>query len=117
LQFSGDLVECRAERRVDHGHDVASDGLFEILFVERAEEEDRLADASISERDGLVELYDSEAEDFGLRFKELGDVYNTHAVAVVFDDSEDGARRDAARNFLDVVAKIFAMDFDPGIKG
>jgi hypothetical protein len=64
-----------------------------------------------------MELYDSKAEDFGLRFEKLGDVCNAHAIAVVFDDGEDGASGRAAGNFLDVMAKIFAMNFDPGIEG
>jgi hypothetical protein len=87
------------------------------LFIERTEEEDGLANAGVAEGDSFVELDDSEAQDFGLRFDELGDVCDAHAVAIVLDDGEDRARSSAAGNFLDVVAEIFAMNFDPGIEG
>jgi hypothetical protein len=87
------------------------------LLVEGAEEKDRLPNAGVAERDGFVELYYSKAEDFGLPFEELGNVCNTHAVTVVLDYGKDRARGGAARNLLDVVAKIFAMDFHPGIEG
>jgi len=117
LGFGGDLIERWAQRRVDHGHDGAGNSVFEVLFVERAKEEDGLANAGIAKRDGFVELYDGEAEDFRLRFEELGDVCDAHAVAVVFDDGEDGTRSGAAGNFLDVVAQIFTMNFHPGIEG
>ncbi len=117
LGFGGDFVERGAKGRVKHGQDVAGHGVCEILFVEWAEKKNGLANARVAEGDGFVKLDDREAEDFGLRFEELGDVGDTHAVAVVFDDRENGARGNAAGNFGDVVAEVFAMDFDPWIEG
>jgi hypothetical protein len=117
LRFGGDLVQRGTRRRINHGHDAASDGVFEVLLVEGAEEEDGLANASVTQGDGFVELYNGEAEDFWLRFEELGDIRDTHAVAVVFDDREIGTRGGAAGDFLDVVAKIITVNLDPGIEG
>ena len=116
LRFGGDLVQCEAQRRVDHGHDASCDGVFEIVLVERAEQEDGLANAGIAERHGFVELHDGKAEDFRLRLKELGNVGHAHAVAVIFDDREDGTRGGAAGNFLDIVAQVFAMNLHPRIE-
>jgi hypothetical protein len=86
------------------------------LFVEGTEEKDRLPNAGVAERDGFVEFNDGEAEDFWLGFEELGGICDSHAVSIVLDYREDWARGSAARNLFDVVAKIFAMDFYPGIE-
>jgi len=80
---------------VDHGHDAAGGGICEILLVKRAEEEEGLANAGVAQRDGFVEFDHREAEDFRLRFEDLGDVCDAHTVAVVFDDCAMG--REAAR--------------------
>src|SRR5260370_13858990 len=117
LRFGRDFIQRGAHRRVNHGHDAASDGILEVLLVERAEEKDGLSNASIAQRDGFVELHDGEAEDFRLRFEELGDVGYSRAVAVVLDDCEDGTRGGSTANFLDIVAQVFAVNFYPGIEG
>ena len=116
LRFGRDLVEGRTKRRVDHGHDAAGGGICEILLVERAEEEEGLANAGVVQRDGFMEFDHSEAEDFRLRFEDLGDVCDAHAVAVVFDDREDGTRSGAAGHFLDIVSQIFTVNLNPGIE-
>jgi len=117
LHFGSDFVRDGTETSVDHGEDVAGDGVREVLFIEGAEKQDGFAGASVAKRKGFVKFDDSEAEDFGLRFEKLSDVGDAHAVAVVLDDCQDGARGNATRDFSDVVAKVFAMDFDPGIEG
>jgi len=63
-----------------------------------------------------VELDDGKAEDFWLRFEELSDVGDACAVSVVLDDGKNWAGGNATGYFGDIVAKIFAMDFDPGIE-
>ena len=117
LQFGGDLVQRGAQRRVDHGHDAACDGVFKIVLVERAEEEDGLANAGVAQRDGFVKLHDGETEDSRLRLEELGDDAHAHAVTVVFDDGENGTGSGAAGDFLDIVTQIFAVNLYPWIKG
>src|SRR6266568_483224 len=96
LRFRRNVVERWAERRVDHRYDAASNGIFKILFVERAEKQDALADAGIAQADGFVKFDDSEAEDFGLWLEEPSDIGDAHAVSVVFDHRQDGPRSDAA---------------------
>ena len=64
-----------------------------------------------------MKLDDGEPEDFGLRFEKLSNVGQAHSVAIVFDDGEDGASRNATGDFGHVVAEVFAMDFDPRIEG
>ena len=93
------------------------DSVCKILFVEWTEKEDGLANTGVAEGEGFVELDNGETEDFGLRFEKLSNNGHAHAVAIVFDDGEDGASGNAAGDFGNVVAKIFAMDFDPGIEG
>jgi len=61
----------------------------------------------------LREADDGETQDFGLRFKELGDVLQHPCVAVVLMTARMGRDAMAARNFLDVVAKIFRDGFRP----
>ena len=117
LCFGGDFVERGTEGRVDHRKDVAHDSVGKVLLVEGAEKKDGLANAGVAEGEGFVKLDDGEAKDFRLRFKKLRDVGNAGAIAVVFDDGENGARGNAAGDFGDVVAKVFAMNFDPGIEG
>src|SRR5215472_15145148 len=67
LRFGGDLVQGGANGRVNHGKNVASYGVGEVLLVKRAEKKDRFANASVAKREGFVKLDDREAEDFGLR--------------------------------------------------
>jgi hypothetical protein len=117
LRFGGDFVQRGTCRRVDHGHDVPGDGIREILLVEGTHQEDGLANACVAERNGFVQLHDRKAKDFCLRLEELGDVRHTHAVAVVLDHREDRTRSGTAENFLNIVAKVFAMNFHPGIEG
>ena len=64
MRFGGDLVQRGTERRIDHGRNAADDGIFEIAFVERAEQENGLANASVAQRDGFVELHNGKTEDF-----------------------------------------------------
>jgi hypothetical protein len=65
---------------------------------------------------GFVKLDDGETVNFALGLEELSDVDDTGAVAVVLDDGQDRAAADASGNFLNVVAEIFSVDFDPGIE-
>src|SRR6266702_3026638 len=116
LRFRRNVVERWAERRVDHRYDAASNGIFKILFVERAEKQDGLADAGIAQGDSFVKFDDSEAEDFGLWLQESSDIGDAHSVSVVFDHRQDGPRSDAAGNFLNVVAEVFPVNFHPGIE-
>src|SRR5207248_524544 len=71
------------------------------LVIRHADTADAGVDADV-ERDGLVACG--------------GDVDDAHAVAVVLDDGENRTRGNAAGDFGNVVTKIFAMDFDPGIE-
>jgi len=87
------------------------------LLVEGTEQKDGLLYARIAKRVRFVKFDDGEAEDFTLGLEELSDVGDSGAIAIVFDDGEDGTRANAAGDFLNVMAEIFAMDFDPGIEG
>jgi len=51
-----------------------------------------------------------------LGLEEFGDVADSGAIAIVFDDGEDRAGANAEGDFLNVIAEVFAMDFDPGIE-
>ena len=117
LRFAGDLVQRGAQRRVDHGHDAAGDGIFEVLFVKRAEQEDGLANATVAQGDSFVEFHHGESKDFRLRLQQLGDVGHPRAVAVVLDHREDGPRGGAPRDFLHIVAQVFTVDLHPWIEG
>ena len=117
LRLSGNFVDCGADGRINHRKDVAGNRVGEVLFVEWAKKKDGLANPGVAESEGFMELNDGEAENLGLRFEKLRDVGDAHSVAVVFDDGEDGPAGNAAGDFGHVVAKIFAMDFDPGVEG
>src|SRR5436309_887933 len=97
--------------------DAAGDGVFEIAIVERAEKENRLANAGVAQSDSFVQLHDGETEDFPLRLEDLGDIGHAHAVAVIFDDGKDGTRSHTAGDFLDVMAQVFAVNLHPRIEG
>src|SRR5437879_12243758 len=45
LRFGGNLIQCGAQRRVNHRHDAAGDGVFDIAIVERTAKENALEDA------------------------------------------------------------------------
>jgi len=117
LRFGGTLVQRGAQKGIDHGRDAAGDGVFEIAIVERAEKENRLANAGVAQSDSFVQLHDGETEDFPLRLEDLGDIGHAHAVAVIFDDGKDGTRSHTAGDFLDVMAQVFAVNLHPRIEG
>src|SRR5256885_3158505 len=117
LHFGGDLIQRGAKKGIAHGRDAAGDGVFEIAIVEWAENENRLANAGVAQRDSFVQLHDGEAEDFRLRLEDLGDIGHAHAVAVIFDDGKDGTRSHTAGGCLEGMAQVFAVNLHPRIGG
>ncbi len=112
-----DAVQHVSDRRVDHGHDVASHGLLEARFVEGAHEQDRLRDPGLADGQGLRQLHHREAGDRVQGLEQARHVRDAEPVAVVLDDGEDGPRRHPPRHLVHVVAQVRGGDLDPGIEG
>src|SRR5256885_5710096 len=117
LHFGGDLIQRGAQKGIDHGRDAAGDGVFEVAIVEWAENENRLAQAGVAQRESFVQPHDGEAEDFRLRLQGLGALGSAPAVAVIFDDGKDGTRSHTAGESLAVIADGFAVNIHPRIEG
>ena len=101
--------------RVDHRHDIAVHEFAEIALVEGTHQEDGLADATVTKRNGLVELDDGEAGDLAVPFEGTRDMGHTQPVAVVLDDRQHGTLRQPG-DFGGVVRQVAGMYFDPRVE-
>jgi len=109
-------IELAADGRVHHRHHTARHDLRELGGSERAEQQDRLRDASIAQRHRLVQLDDREARDRVVRLERARDVDHSGAVAVVLNHRENRPAANPAADGRHVLSECRRVDLEPRIE-
>src|SRR5262245_15617694 len=108
-------MELSSNRRINHRHDIACDRITKISFVAASHQEDRFANARISQQHCFVQLDHCKPEYRLKRLQQSRDIYNTQAISIVLDDCQNRPRIDTPMNLSCVMTNVIRSNLNPGI--